>query len=1566
VRIVPWEEVADDWMAHFGDKGIHFDIIPPKLLPILAERGANIIAPHKGMGKACNDAYAEWNEQNGRTMFSSVPGSLVAMHNLTASDLGHVVKMGGIANPSMAVVNSDISVLDNFGEITLIAPRELIEKKTGKNAGTWAADAYSPRYPNVEYVIPYKKQRELEQRAVDAGVNKYEATAFVQRIEDSGKKWLIGDRTARALFANEGREGESFEDYIDRLMNEVVQKEQIFMGYTDNGRRYAKHTLANVSRIMKKEGRAGAEGHFGVGSIRAQLTPIFKTIAQIQKNKDRIVSAEEWKEAEESVNKRYYALADEIGYNELGEALLERDPKDYLEREYDIEITNEEEAQIKQLAADLTVMPTEYFETKFERPVMLNEFVGAIIPENTSERTRKILDDAGIPYKTYNQEVEGDRKQVVQDYTKELDEEVGGVRFSVADSAPMLNDVAQRGLRDMYGKDYDTFVLDVYANLPEVEREKIANAASKIGWDFPRATEQYLARLADDKTFAEMDADNWSRVRDMFNDMTGTTLNNSDLRYALWRNTENATEKRDDNPLALASDIAMRDRLNRSTEEPGMAMFSVAPSPSVSREKAQVRAVYEHRVRSGAFQAREALQDSMLALKDAMEMITGEKFIDVEDFENAYFGENRLSSTNKAEMDLFDKMVIRPMIEEATRIAPTDEAFEQLVDYMMAKHGLERNALMRERAVQAIKDRVQAQEEAGEEVDYEAADRDYAGLTTLTGKKNVKDAELEAESMVRVFEENHEVKALWDKVNATNKAILSKQLECGLIDQETYDKIAGMYNYYIPLRGFDEKTAEEVYAYMGQQGSGFAQPIKKAKGRGSKADNPFVYMQMMADSAIMQGNRNVLVKQRFLNFVLNHPNDLVSVNSLWLRKGIDGWVAVFPDNIEDDDTPQQVEAKMKAWEAEMEVKAENYPKLYKKGGQKENIPFRVVHKSDLQQHQIIVMRAGKPVVLTVNGNPRLALAINGLTNPDNKVNGPISAVFATGEYINRKLSAAYTSLNPNFVLSNFMRDMAYTSASVWAKEPAKYAAMFDVFVARFNPIYMGKLYHMHKHGELDMSDPVHKRFAEFIEHGGETGYVALRDVEKHRKDLKKVIKESRGVSAKQGWDYLWAKLDDVNKAVENTARFAAYYTSREQGRSIGRSIYDAKDVSVNFNKKGAGARFMGATGQTYTGNAAAFTAGLGKALYAFWNPAIQGLTNYGRQFKKKPWIASTQAASLFALGALMAVLSDDDDEEGKHQSYYDLPESVRRSNITINIGDGNFITWALPIEFRSIYGLGEIVGSVLSGKAHMTDEEIQKAVLQQVSGMLPLDIAAEGGNAFVPTWAKPIWEVYNNEAYGGVPIYKETGYNGHRPGWAKAYKNTSPWLVEGAKYLNDTIGGGDAHTSAGKYDWNPAVVEHILKGYLGGLYQAPKQLIDMGQVFAGEREYNPSDMLMLNRVLKKGDDRTKNRELDRRYFNAVDRMKVLRARRAGYLRDTETGYENFSDKIAEMVENKDWVRVEIFNEFQRPINELSAIINSSRDEVLIENLENARNDLKRSFLKTLEGVDELGNEESGK
>ncbi len=120
-------------------------------------------------------------------------------------------------------------------------------------------------------------------------------------------------------------------------------------------------------------------------------------------------------------------------------------------------------------------------------------------------------------------------------------------------------------------------------------------------------------------------------------------------------------------------------------------------------------------------------------------------------------------------------------------------------------------------------------------------------------------------------------------MRAVNGATLQKTYECGLINKATYDDIRGMYKHYIPLRGFDDTTGDETYAYLADKHSAFNSPIKTAKGRKSKADDPFANMEAMAESAIMQGNRNVLVKQKFLNFALNHPSDLVSVSDLWLR-----------------------------------------------------------------------------------------------------------------------------------------------------------------------------------------------------------------------------------------------------------------------------------------------------------------------------------------------------------------------------------------------------------------------------------------------------------------------------------------------------------------------------------------------------------------------------------------------------------------------------------------------------------------------------------------------------------
>ena len=126
--------------------------------------------------------------------------------------------------------------------------------------------------------------------------------------------------------------------------------------------------------------------------------------------------------------------------------------------------------------------------------------------------------------------------------------------------------------------------------------------------------------------------------------------------------------------------------------------------------------------------------------------------------------------------------------------------------------------------------------------------RDYAGLTALTGMDNVLDAEAEALYMVRDYEGRHNTDELWDKVNAVNRATLLKSYESGLISKATYDDISGMYDHYIPLRGFDEKTGEDAYAYLNDKRGAFNSPIKTAKGRKSKADDPFANMEAMAES----------------------------------------------------------------------------------------------------------------------------------------------------------------------------------------------------------------------------------------------------------------------------------------------------------------------------------------------------------------------------------------------------------------------------------------------------------------------------------------------------------------------------------------------------------------------------------------------------------------------------------------------------------------------------------------------------------------------------------------------
>ena len=406
------------------------------------------------------------------------------------------------------------------------------------------------------------------------------------------------------------------------------------------------------------------------------------------------------------------------------------------------------------------------------------------------------------------------------------------------------------------------------------------------------------------------------------------------------RTTDGTMSRNNSTPSAKVANYSETAK-PRFSRKPGESIFDYASRVSEDvdrsvRERVSARDEYEKKVKSKGFQTKEALQNSMLGLQEFMSAIDhasgNKRYIeDIPDFENPILGENRLSSVNKEEMHQVAKTQFKPLMSAVAKLSGNGKESGELYDYMFAKHGLERDAVMRQREAQKEFDKYQKANPKGTKTigDFVASleGKDYAGLTALTAedgrvksiqsqidaideqmkatddqlllrklggqKKRLKvdllnAARDAADDIRKTFENNpshdrSDINELWSRVNEVNGNTLRKLYESGMLTKEAYNDISSMYTNYIPMRGFDQTTSADAYAYLTHGDSAFNAPIKTAKGRSSKADNPIAYMQAMAESAIMQGNRNVLVKQKMLNFVRNHPSDLASVSDVWLQ-----------------------------------------------------------------------------------------------------------------------------------------------------------------------------------------------------------------------------------------------------------------------------------------------------------------------------------------------------------------------------------------------------------------------------------------------------------------------------------------------------------------------------------------------------------------------------------------------------------------------------------------------------------------------------------------------------------
>lgn len=931
---------------------------------------------------------------------------------------------------------------------------------------------------------------------------------------------------------------------------------------------------------------------------------------------------------------------------------------------------------------------------------------------------------------------------------------------------------------------------------------------------------------------------------------------------------------------------------------------------------------FNRELQRGSVLKRIAFQDSMLAIRKAQEAIMKEVGVDrLNMAEDAYTAENRSHGKGKNEFEEYNNEFLQPLRKAYHQMKKIlGDSYDNVRIYMMAKHGLERDAQMafkksldadfedvtqRSAAYRAYKgdmnritndsdlefgrvdfttwrqrDNALRTKYSPSYMDYRYDENgiayDYSGLSALFGGSDFEEA---AHKLVRDIESSHvaEVQDLWNATNAATKKILRDGYKAGMMSKDTYLYVRDMYSHYIPLRGWDGTTADQVWDYVGGGKGAFNQTLKTAHGRTSIADDPIAYIENMAESGILLNNKN-WVKQHLMLLAQNHPTSLLTLSKAWYVKSTDvngneEWIPATPQ-ITSQMNSNQVKAAIDAFEQKMEQMSQTGDATQQRDGL--NIAYPQTH-SEEREHEVRVMKDGEEYVIYVNGDPQLAQAMNN-TRAHRVREIQSGKLDRAAAWLGRKMAAAYTSLSPLFIPSNYFRDLTMTLASTAIREDAKYNYLLRKNLATsWNLGFMlrdyqnGKLREKVSNGN---ATPKEQMFYDFMMNGGETGFVSSLDVEDLKKKFKNDLKDLdrwKANPVKVGHTIM-DSIEFLNRAIEDSNRFAVYMTSIQYGRSIDEAVNDAKDVTLNFNRKGTGE----------------YGWQMVRNLYLFINPAVQSLQTLGALAKHHPFKFTAVTASWLASGVLVPVVNaalmslcdviasafggDDDKEKyiSMKDKYWQFTKWDRRNNLIMYFPFSHeFVKIPLAQEFRAFYGVGDMIASKMMGGELAEESWSQYAedLLGQVVDMLPLDPTGYDGNiavSLMPNAIRPVFELAFNVDFTGKPLFKETEYNKYDPNFTKAYVGTPDWLVRASKMVN-SIGNDYPDVQQNSIDAfgdprynlnNPAVVDHVLSSYLGGAYTMGSQVLGvLTKSLNDPKEIKVADIPLFSKFVSNPDDR---------------------------------------------------------------------------------------------------------------
>lgn len=850
-------------------------------------------------------------------------------------------------------------------------------------------------------------------------------------------------------------------------------------------------------------------------------------------------------------------------------------------------------------------------------------------------------------------------------------------------------------------------------------------------------------------------------------------------------------------------------------------------------------------------------QDEYIALKNLREHI---KAIGgtISDLNDAYLGEELFHKRlAKRTEDFLDKE-LRPLMAEMRANAVSLAEFEK---YLHARHAPEANRVLAERnpnraMIEAGRDQAKATvrdleiqlqratangsatkalTEALEQAKQEAAT--WNGAQSFRGDEASRQAlsgmsDNEAKAFIDSLSPRKlaHMQALAAKVDAMQAKTLDTLEDYGLMDKTTLNAWRKTYQHYVPLHR-DEAHADSDRHPTGQGFSIKGQAAKRRVGSGEAVTNILAHIAMQREAALTRGEKNHVVKKLYLMAAQNPDDEYWQIDAPPEIKTIDsrtGFVRTLVDP------------------------------AYK------HLPHVVMVRIGGRDQAIVFNEHNREAV-------RLAQAMKNLDIDDLHV---VLGLAAKGT---RWFASVNTQYNPIFGLINFARDVQAGLLNLSTTDLAGH----EKDVAKKIPAAMRAIYR-ERRGKTATNAQWTLLWDEFQEVGGTTGY---RDMFADAKDRAKALTDDlqaleRGEVSKAAHAVVdW--LSDYNETMENSVRLAAYKVALDQGMSRERAASLAKNLTVNFNRKGRQAREIG-------------------ALYAFFNAAIQGTARMAETLKGPMGRRIIYGGVLLgAVNAMigMAVMGGGDDDEPDR--WDQVPEFIKERSIVIPLGREDYLTIPMPLGFHVFPNLGRLaVEFTLGGQDKTMGRQLGKLMQVLADAFNPLGGSQNLGQMVAPTVIDPVVALMQNRDWTGKPIYRENNNPlDPQPGHKMAKDSASTPSRAIAEAINKVTGGTEYRPGA----WSPTPdqLDYVIGQLTGGL---GRELLKVNQTLAATvtgDELPPYKVPLLGRLY--GNTRGPAGQSEQFYANVKTLNEIENEIKGRYRNGQDAGAYRDSEPLSSLV-----------------------------------------------------------------